>query len=313
MKRENPIPESKLEAVKELRDLIKNKRTILVVSIKNIPGSQFQEIVKKLRNKAIVKVPKKNLIFRALDKESSEEVAKLKEKIKDSFAILFSDLESFELAGELAKNKSPAKAKVGQEAPSDIEIPEGPTELIPGPAISELGALGIKIQIENGKITIKEPKIVARQGEKISQGAADLMAKLDIKPFKIGFIPLCSFDTQDKVFYAEIKVDREEAIEDLKNAYGKALPFAVEIGYSTPDTITFLIGKANAHEQALGKLEPHAKAKDSETESKEEVKEEKKEEPKVKEEKAPEDVPSSSESESKETQTPETKTEGEEK
>ena len=60
MKREAPIPENKVKAVKEFGDLIKNKRTILVASIKDIPGGQFQEIVKKLRGKAIVKVPKKN-------------------------------------------------------------------------------------------------------------------------------------------------------------------------------------------------------------------------------------------------------------
>ena len=77
-KRENPIPEYKLKTVKELEELIKKKRTILIASIKNIPGSQFQEIVKKLRGKAIVKIPKKNLIFRELDKKSSEEITKLR-------------------------------------------------------------------------------------------------------------------------------------------------------------------------------------------------------------------------------------------
>lgn len=273
MKRENPIPESKIKAVKELGDLIKNKKTILIASIKNIPGSQFQEIVKKLRGKAIVKVPKKKLIFRAIDKELKEEAKKIKEKIGDSFAILFSDLDSFELAGELIKNQSPAKAKVGQESPTDIEIPEGPTELMPGPAISELGALGIKIKIENGKITITEPKVIAKQGEKISQGAADLMSKLDIKPFKIGFLPLGSYDSQEKIFYSEIKIDREGNIEELKNSYGKALAFAVEIAYSSPDTITFLIGKANANYQALEKLKPS----EEKIETKEENNEDKKE------------------------------------
>lgn len=53
------VPAYKIKTVKELSDLIKNKRTVLVASIKNIPGSQFQEISKKLRGKARVKVPKK--------------------------------------------------------------------------------------------------------------------------------------------------------------------------------------------------------------------------------------------------------------
>ena len=248
------IPKYKLDTVKELAELVKTKKTILIASIKNIPASQFQEIGKKLRNKAIVKVPKKSLIFMVLDSSEDKEIKKLREKIKDSFAILFSDLESFELAAELEESKSPAKAKPGQEAPEDIEIPGGPTDLIPGPAISELGALGIQIQIEKGKIHIKESKVIAKQGAKISQGAADLMSKLDIKPFSVGFIPLCAFDTKEGKLYLNIKIDKEGTIEKLKTSFGKALSFAIEIGYTSEDTIKFLIGKANAHSNKINRI-----------------------------------------------------------
>jgi len=231
------IPESKIRSVKELADMIKNKRTILVASIKNIPASQFQEIVKKMRSKAIVRVPKKNLIFRALDSSENEEVKKLKEQIKNSVAILFSELDSFELASELLKSKSPAKAKAGQESPEDIEIQAGATDLVPGPAISELGSLGIQIQIEKGKIYIKKPKVIVKKGEKISKTAAGIMNKLDIKPFSIGFIPLSAFDNQDNKLYLKIEIDVENTLEELKLAYTKSLEFAVEISYFRKDRI----------------------------------------------------------------------------
>jgi len=245
------VSEIKKETVKELISLIKEKRTILIASIKNIPASQFQEISKKLRGKAIVKVPKKNLIFRALEHSGEGKLKEIEEQIKENVAVLFSDMDCFELAAELVKNKTPAKAKAGQEAPEDIEIPAGPTELVPGPAISELGALGIQIQIDKGKITIKEPKIVAKKGAKISSGAADIMNKLDIKPFTISLIPLAGYDSHEKKLYLEIKIDREKAIEELKKAFGKALPFAVSIGYACTDTISFLIQKAGRHEKAI--------------------------------------------------------------
>jgi ribosomal protein L10 len=282
------VSEIKKQTVKELSNLVKTKKTILIASIKSIPGGQFQEIVKKLRGKAVVKVPKKNLIYRALDSNSSdskEETEKLKQGIDDAFAILFSDLDTFELGAVLLKNQSPARAKVGQIAPLDIEVPEGPTELVPGPAISELGALGIQIQIENGKITIKEPKIIAEEGKKISQGAADLMTKLDIKPFKIGFLPLCALDTQEKVFYSEIKIDKEGTLNDLRYAAGKALPFAVSIGYISKDTVKVMIGKANAQASKINRImtgepEPEVAAEPAPTET-QTPKEEKKEEPKA--------------------------------
>ena len=55
-----------------------------------------------------------------------------------------------------------------------------------------------------------------REGNKIKQNAADVMSKLDIKPFSIGFIPLCAFDTHDKKLYLEINIDREGTLKDLK-------------------------------------------------------------------------------------------------
>ncbi len=248
------VSDRKKKAVTELTKLIQEKKTLLIASIKNIPGSQFQEIVKKLRGKAVVKVPKKNLMIKAIDSSKDEEIRKLKESITSDFAILFSDLDCFELAIDLIRKKSPAKAKVGQIAPEDIEIPAGPTDLVPGPAISELGALGIQIQIEGGKITIKAPKVIAKKDTKITQQAADMMSKLDIKPFSIGLIPVAAFDNLTKTLYPVIDIQPEKTLEDLKYAFGKALPFAVQIGYTTPDTITFLIGKAGRQKLAIENL-----------------------------------------------------------
>lgn len=248
------VSDAKKKTLKELTELIKNKNTILLASIKNLPASQFQETTKKVRGKAIVKVPRKNLMLMAIDNSEKESLKKLKEQIESDVAILFSDEDAFELASFLIENKSPAKAKVGQEAKEDIVIPAGPTSLVPGPAISELGAMGIQIQIDKGKINIKEPKVIAKKGEKISQGAADIMSKLDIKPFSIGFIPMCAFDSKEGKIYLNIQIDKEGTLEKLKSAFGKSLAFAVEIGYPSKDTIKFLIGKAGMHERALRKL-----------------------------------------------------------
>jgi large subunit ribosomal protein L10 len=235
--------------------LIKEKRTVLIASIKNLPAEHLQEIIKQLRGKAVVRVPKKNITFRAFDSAGIEQVKELKDKIQGDIAILFSDLDSFELAGELVKNKIPTKAKVGQEAIEDIEVHEGPTELMAGPAISELGAAGIPITIEGGKIHIKTNKVIVKKGAKISRAASDVMSKLDIKPFSVGFIPIAAFDKQDGKIYLNISIDKEKTILELKEAFGRALPFAVEVGYICEDTIKFMIRKAAVQEKALVKLE----------------------------------------------------------
>ena len=108
--------------------------------------------------------------------------------------------------------------------------------------------------IDKGKISIKEAKIIAKKGEKISKGAAEVMTKLGIKPFKVGFTPLAAFDIANKKLYLEIKISIEETLVELKEKFGKALAFAVSIGYSSKDTIKFLMNKAFAYESAIRRL-----------------------------------------------------------
>ena len=248
------VSEKKKGVVKELSDLIKNRKTVLIASIKNLPASQFQEISKKLRSKAVVKVLKKNLILKAIDESKNEKAKELKDYIKEDSAVLFSDIDSFDLASELIENKSPAKAKVGQESPKDIEVEAGPTDLVPGPAISEPGGLGIQIQIDKGKIHIKESKIIVKKGEKISEAASSLMNKLDIRPFSIGFIPMIAFDTKEGKIYFNMNVDKEGTLAELKKLYSKALAFAVGMEYFSAETINFIVGKAGIHGKAIENL-----------------------------------------------------------
>lgn len=279
------IPKRKIAAVKELSDLMKSKKTILIADISGIPGSQFQSISKKLRGKAIVKVPKRNLLYRAIELSGKKEILNLKEKIEGAVAVLFSDLDAYDLAYELIKSKSPAKAKSGQVTPKEIEVPAGPTELVPGPAISELGALGIQIMIQGGKIEIKEPRIVAKPGEEIKANVAAMLSKLNVFPFKIGFLPKCAYDSENNSIYLEISIDEEGAKEELLSAYSKALPFAMEIGYISKDTIPFMIQKAGSYEKRLIKVingEPdEEEVQEEAAPAKEEIKQEKKEKPKA--------------------------------
>ena len=254
MKTKAHVSKKKIQSVKELSELLKGNRTLLIASIKNIPASQFQEISKKLRGKAVIKVPKKNLIIRVLNGSNEEELKRLSEKVDDSTAIIFSNLDPFDLSLELIQNRSSTRAKPGQISEEDIEVPAGPTNLVPGPAISELGALGIAIMIDKGKISIKEAKIIAKKGEKISKGASEVMSKLGIKPFKVGFTPLAAFNITDKKLYLEIKINVEETLLDLREKFGKALAFAVSIGYASKDTIKLLINKAFVYESAIGRL-----------------------------------------------------------
>jgi len=147
-----PIPEYKTESVKMLVEQLQSSTTVLIASIKGLPASQFQSIKSKFRGRAEILVAKKSIVNRALVATGKGALINLKEKIGADVALIFSDIEAYELAGMLIDNQSPSKAKVGDIAPEDITIEEGPTDLMPGPAISELGAVGLKVVVDGGKL-----------------------------------------------------------------------------------------------------------------------------------------------------------------
>ena len=96
------------------------------------------------------------------------------------------------------------------------------------------------------------------------------MNKLDIKPFSIGFTPLSALDSKEGKLYLEINIDKEGVLEELKTSFGKALPFAVEVGYICEDTIKFMIHKAGIYEKALERLKPAGKSAQDTQETKSE-------------------------------------------
>jgi len=267
--------EKKAKIVEDLSEKIKNSKTFMIVNIKNLPSRQFQEIKKRLREHAEIKVVKKNILRRAIETIKRDSILPLENYVEENCAFVISDLEGFELAGILAKNKTKIFAKAGQVATEDIEIKAGPTSLVPGPAISELGSLGIQIAVEEGKISIKAPKIIVKKGEVIKENAASLLQKLDIKPFDIGLEPVALYDVSSEKIYTNININPEESIEKLKEAKAKALGIAQKIMYYCKESIGYFLAKANLHMLSLSKniKNETLKNNDSKTQESEEERE----------------------------------------
>ncbi len=241
----------KEKQVREIAQKIKDARTLMVVSVKALPSKQFQEIKKSVREHAHIKVAKKNIMLRAIKLVGVESILGLENHIKENCAFAISDVEGFELAGILLSKKTPVYAKAGQIAPLDIEVKEGPTNLVPGPAISELGALGIQISVEGGKIAIKKNKVVVKEGEAISAGVCAILQKLNMQPFTIGLEPVAVYDVREGKIYSDIKIDSDETRKELALGSAKALGFAQKIKYYCKETIGYFLAKANMEANAI--------------------------------------------------------------
>lgn len=269
--RTKPVPEEKKRQVATICDMMKAHPTILVASTKGLPASQFQKIKKNLRGKADVVMAKKSILNRAIADSGVGQLQNLKEQIVADVVLMISDIDPFELSGILLDSQTPTKAKAGDIAPEDITVEPGPTDLIPGPAISELGSVGLKVAVEDGKLAIKQPATIVKEGEEINDKVASVMGKLNILPMKVGFIPLAAYDGKSDKVYVGIKIDKEGALADLRTAIGKALGFAVHVGYFTQQTVKYFIAKAGLQEKAIeAKLGSGAPAEEAKEESPEE-------------------------------------------
>jgi len=275
--REKEIPEKKKKQVNEIVDLIKKSNSIVIVSIKNLPTKQFQLIKKKLRGKAVIKVMKKSIINRAIDNIEKGAIKNFKKYLGEDQALIFSELNPFELSAILSKNKSMARAKVGQKVEEDVVVEPGPTELVPGPVISELGSLGIKFAVEDGKINIKEKKVILKAGEEVNEAHASIMGKLDMKPIAVGLEPVIAYDAKEDKIYEDVKIDQDKTLEELKESKKRALGLAIKIVYTCKETIGFLLRKVEAEKKVLEKFIKEEKKEEGNTQQnkQEENKEEK--------------------------------------
>ncbi len=257
-KPESPLnrKEAQIDTIKKLA---KENSVIGITDLSGISSSALQGIRASLRSgevKATIKVAKNTLKTVALKKiaESTDkkDLQKLISHISGSCALIFSNTNPFKLQQFLNKNKVPAPAKAGQISPVDVYIPEGLTNLDPGPIISELGSIGLKTRIEKGKIRIIKTAKVLSISETVSESHAAVLTRLGIQPFSVSLRLSQVLDSGDIIDGSVLQIDEDKIIRDLQQAYMNALALAMDprIIYYTEETIPLLLN--NAARQSVG-------------------------------------------------------------
>jgi large subunit ribosomal protein L10 len=226
----------------ELSELVKKFPSIAVADINSFPANLFAEIRKKLQGKAVVKVSKVRLVQKALQGDKAKAV--LNDFVHDSVAVLFTEMDPFELFSFVKKNRGKIGAKAGAIAPENIVIPAMDTGLPPGPALSDLKAAGLNVRIQGATIHIMEDKVVAKAGEQVSKAVAGTLSKLGIKPLKVGLNIVAVFD-KNLVYKKDVlDIDTEKIFNDFRKAYLDSLALAVSVGYFTKESVEIMLKKA---------------------------------------------------------------------
>jgi large subunit ribosomal protein L10 len=250
---ERRVAEWKKREVETLKKMVSGRKVVGILDVTGMPSAQFQEIRKKLRGKADMRISKIVLIQRAFDELGEPRLKKLASYIAGPSGVIVSEENPFLLYGTIKKNRSKAPAKAGMVATADIIAPAGETDMQAGPVLAELKQAKIDVKLEKGKIVVASDSLVVKQGETVSLQAASALGKLGITPMKIG-LKVSALAEGDTIYEAKVlDVDEEQFLADLKQAFVSALNLSVNSGYPNAVSIVPMIQKARRSALAVAK------------------------------------------------------------
>jgi large subunit ribosomal protein L10 len=245
------VLEEKSSEVEAIKDIFKEYKSVGIASLQKVRASQLQELKKSMAGKVYLRVLKNTLIKIALDEMNQAELRKLEEYLEGSNVFLFTDLNPFKLALLLERGKVKTTAKSGDIAALDVVIPAGNTGQAPGPVISQLNAVGLPTRIESGSVWISKDTLVVRKGEVINERLAGVLSKLGIKAVELGISMRAVFDHGLMISGDQLKVDIDATRRSVEASNQEAFALALEIGYTTKDTIKPLLQRAHQKAVAL--------------------------------------------------------------
>lgn len=243
------VAQWKYGEVEQLTTLLTKSKVIGVVEVGGIPSPQMQQMRKNLHGVASVRSAKNSLIFRALDEaeKKTKGISSLKDMVTGQTAIIATDMNPFKLFQEMKATRTMAPAKGGETATHDIVVKAGDTPFKPGPVVGELQKAGIPAAIQEGKVVIKSDKVIVPMGQKIPTDAAQMLSRLEIFPIEIGMTLHAAFESGNVYTPDVLDINIEEFMGNMKQASTHAFNLALELGWTTKQTIEPLLMKAHHH------------------------------------------------------------------
>jgi large subunit ribosomal protein L10 len=232
--------------VTELTSLMTHHKIVGIIDIGGIPAPQLQQMRGNIRKKAEIRSGKNTLLLKALDEAEKDMkgISALKEAVTGQAALIVADVNPFALFREIKATRTNAPAKGGETASHDIEVKEGDTPFKPGPIVGELQKVGIPAAISEGKVIIKNDKVLIEAGQKIPPELAQMLSRLDIFPIELGLNLHAVFENGSIYRPDVLDIDMDRFMGQLRTASLTALGLSMEAGWTNAQTIRPLLTKA---------------------------------------------------------------------
>ncbi|MDK2372033.1 MAG: 50S ribosomal protein L10 [Candidatus Korarchaeota archaeon] len=251
-RKQSPQRIRKARMMERFIELAKEYPTIMLADFARVPADHFQRVRKELAPDIKFFVIKKRLVQKAAERMDRKGIQELVKRMPMSLVAIFSRKDPFETYRLVTEKKAEVFLKPGDVAEEDIVIPKGPTDIAPGPILTDLRAMGIPTKIQGGKIAISEDFTIVKKGETASPQVADLLRNLNIKPLKVGFKVTAAIDEDGLLYLPEIlSITREDIMEMVIRAHSAALNLALEMGEINRHTVRPLTERAVERALAL--------------------------------------------------------------
>ena len=248
-KKESVAISAKKENVAAIAKVAGNYPNVALLNIRNLPDRILQKSKKQLRGKADFVVARNSTIIRALD--ASKKGKELSGHIDFPTALVFTSMSPYQLFKFFKDNKTNVAAKPGMLAPFDIIVPEGETDLMPGPALSELKGAGINAQIKGGKIIIAKDSVVAKKGTKITDNVCKALQKLNILPFEAMVNMVAAYDGKFTYTGTVLDIDEHQLRADLVSSLAQSFNVSYNASFPTSQNIDALLSNAYAQSRNM--------------------------------------------------------------
>jgi len=204
---ERVYPKRKVAYIARMEELLSTYRKVFIVNATHVGSKQFQDIRYALRGFGIVLMGKNTVMRKVINSLGPDSpFAALLPEIVGNIGLVFIKDDMQKCRDIIGEYVVPAPARAGVVANADVIVPKGPTGADPSQT-SYFQTMEIPTKISRGQIEIQSDVHLVVKGDRVTAGQADLLSRLNIRPFTYGLAITGVFDNGSFYDVAVLDID----------------------------------------------------------------------------------------------------------
>ncbi|KAF3001398.1 ribosomal protein P0 (A0) (L10E) [Curvularia kusanoi] len=242
--------ETKAAYFEKLEALLKEYRSIFIVTVDNVSSQQMHEIRQSLRGEGVVLMGKNTMVRRALKGliNDSPEYERLLPFVKGNVGFVFTNGDLKEIRDKILANRVAAPARAGAVAPDDVYVPAGNTGMEPGKT-SFFQALGVPTKIARGTIEITADLKLVEAGAKVGASEATLLNMLNISPFTYGMGIFQIYDAGNTFASSVLDIEESQLLKAFSSAIATIASISLAANFPTLPSVMHSV--VNSYKKVL--------------------------------------------------------------